>query len=224
MGEEAISRSWKLFKIMVKFMISKEMVVIGSPERIGMGTVPEVAIHILKRVTGIDDEGRGGKVPFELVEFGDEGIGEDEVVVDEFAIRATGAIGDAPAEGLERAGEDLADAAAVLEADFVGMDMVTEAAGLDDGEEAPADLGFFRLGELDRDDTGREGTVEQGPEAFADAGGIDDDVLGMPGFGQAFEFAEDGEVVFADPTVAGDDMIGGVAEGWRGWRGRSGRW
>ena len=96
------------------------------------------------------------------------------------------------------------------------MDMVTEAAGLDDGEEAPADLGFFLLGELDRDDTGGEGTIQQGPEAFADAGGIDDDVLGMPGFGKALELAEDGQMVFADPTVTGNDMIGGMAEGFEG--------
>ena len=101
------------------------------------------------------------KVPFEPVEFGNEGIGQDEIVVDELAIRATGAIGDAPAEGFGGAGEDLADAMAVLEADFVGMDMVTEAAGLDDGEEAPANLGFFLLGEFDRDDPGGEGMIEQ---------------------------------------------------------------
>ncbi len=197
---------------MIKFMISEEMIVVGIPERIGMGTVPHVAIHILKRVAGIDDEGRGGEVPFERVEFGGEGIGEDEVVVDELTIRATRAIGDAPTESLGRTGEDLRDAFAVLKADFIGVAMVTETAGLDDGEETPAKLGFFRLGEFDRDDTGREGTVEQGPEAFADAGGIDDDVLGLPGFGEAFELAKDGQVVFADPTVTGDDMVGGMAE------------
>ena len=75
---------------------------------------------------------------------------------------------------------------------------------------------FSVLGEFDRDDTGREGAVEHGPEAFAHAGGVDDDVLGMPGFGQGFDLAEDAEVVFADPTVAGNDMIGGALEGGEG--------
>ncbi len=146
------------------------------------------------------------------IEFGNKGIGEDEIVMDELAIRTTRAIGDTPTEGLERAGEDLVNAMAVLETDFVGMDMVTEATSLDDGEETPTDIGFFRLGELDRGDAGREGTVQESPEAFADAGGIDEDVLGMPGFGQALELAEDGKMVLANPTVAGDDMIGGMTK------------
>ena len=174
------------------------------------------AMHIEERVTTGNDESRGGKVPFEQVEFGGEGIGEDEVVVDELAIRATRAIRDTPAKGFGGTWENLANAAAVLEADFVSMGMVAEATDLDDGEEAPAKLGFFGLGEFDGDDTGREGTIQKGPEAFANAGGIDYDVLGMPGFGQVLEFAENGQVVFADPTVAGDDMIGGVTEGFEG--------
>ena len=95
-------------------------------------------------------------MPFELVELDREGIGQDEVVVDEPAIRAAGAIRDAPAQGLLRAGQDLANAVGVLQADFVGVDVVTEATGLDDGEEAPAELGFLLPGELDRDDPGRE--------------------------------------------------------------------
>ena len=103
-------------------------------------------VHIQERIRRLDDDGWERETPFELIQLGDEGIGEEEIVVDEFAIRATGAIRDAPAEGLERAGQDLADATGVLQADFVGMDMVTEAAGLDDGEEAPANLGFFRAG------------------------------------------------------------------------------
>jgi hypothetical protein len=182
---------------------------------IGVATA-EGVVHIGKRVTGTDDTILGGKVPFELVEFGDEGIGEDEVIVDEFALGATRALGDAPAEGLLRAGEDLVNATAVLKTDIVGVDMVAEAAGLDDGEEAPAYFGFLRLGELDGDDTGGEGTVEERPEAFAHTGGVDDDVLGVPGLGKAFEFAEYGKVTFADPTVAGDDVVGGAAEGLEG--------
>ncbi len=59
--------------------------------------------------------------------------------------------------------------------------MISEAAGFDDAEEAPADLALFLLGELDGDDAGGEGPVEHGPQAFADAGGIDHDVQWMPG-------------------------------------------
>ncbi len=155
-------------------------------------------------------------VPFELIELGGEGIGEDEVVVDEFTIGATRAIRDAPAEGLLRAGQDLTNAMAILEVDFIGMGMVAEAPGLDDGEETPADLGFFLLGKLDRDDAFRKGTVEQRPEAFANAGGVHDDVLRTPGRGEGFELAKDGQVVFADPTVAFEDMVGGTPEGLEG--------
>ena len=136
--------------------------------------------------------------------------------MDELAIRATRAIGDTPAQGLLRAGEDLADAAGILEVDLSGMNMVTEAAGLDDGKETPADLGLFRLGELDRDDTAGEGTVEHGPEAFPHAGGVDENVLGMPGTGEGLEATKDGEVVFANPTVTGNDMVGGALEGGEG--------
>ena len=179
--------------------------------------VTEVVIHILQGIMrGLEDNRGGGKVPFECVQPGNEGVGENEIIMEEFAIRATRAIGYTPAHGLERAGQDLTDAAGVLQADCVGVDMVTEAASLDDGKEAPADLGLFRLGELDRDDPGWEGPVEHGPEAFADTGGVDDDVLGMPGTGEGFEFTEDAEVVFADPTVTGDDMIGGALEGGEG--------
>ena len=133
--------------------------------------------------------------------------------MDELAIRATRAIRDAPAEGFEGAGQDLADTMGVLQADCIGVAVVTEAAGLDDGEETPAKLGFFGLGEFDRDDPAWEGTVEHGPEAFTHAGCVDDDVLGMPGFGEGFDLSTDSKVVFADPTVAGDDMIGGTLEG-----------
>ena len=66
------------------------------------------------------------------------------------------------------------------------MAMIVKAAGFDDGDEAPANLGFFLLGEFDRDDARRKLTVEQCPKTFPDAGGIHDDVRGMPGFGEVF--------------------------------------
>jgi hypothetical protein len=151
-------------------------------------------------------------MPFELIKPGDEGVGEDEVVVDERAIGAASAVGDAPAKGLAGAGENLVAAMSVLEVDRIGVAMVTEAAGLNDGEEAPADLGFFRPGELDGDDAGGIGAVEHAPETLADAGGINDDVLGMPGVVEILELAQDGGVVLAEPTEAGNHMIGGMPE------------
>jgi hypothetical protein len=169
-------------------------------------------IHIQERITGRDDERGGGNVPFELIELGDEGIGKDEVIVNELTIGAARAIGYAPAEDLAGAGEDLGNGLTVLEANFIGVNMVAETAGLDDGEKAPANFGLLGLGELDRNDAGREGTVEQGPEAFTDASGVNDNILRMPGRGQAFELAKYGKVIFADPTVAVNDMVGGMAE------------
>ena len=125
--------------------------------------------------------------------------------MEEVAVRATSAIGDAPTKGLAGSGEDLVDAMGVLEVDLIGVAMVTEAAGLDDGENCQPISDFSCWVNL----TGmtREGKVlvEHAPEAFADAGGVDDDVLRTPGVGEAFELAKDGEVALADPTVAGDD-------------------
>jgi hypothetical protein len=74
-----------------------------------------------------------------------------------------GHIGDTSAEGLGGAGEDLGNTMTVLEADIIGMTMVAEAACLNNGEEAPADLGFFLPGKFDRDEAGGVGTVEQRP-------------------------------------------------------------
>jgi len=82
-------------------------------------------------------------MPFQLVEDGGEGVGEDVVVVEQFAIRATGAIGDTPAQVFSGAGEHLADATAILQPNFLRGFSIHEAAGFDDGEKTPADLGFF---------------------------------------------------------------------------------
>ena len=84
------------------------------------------------------------------------------------------------------------------------------------GEEAVADVGFDGGGEFDGDDLAGEGFVEQGPETFANAGGIDDDVAGKPIFGEVFELPEDGEVVLPGPFKAVDDAVGWVVEGFDG--------
>ena len=57
--------------------------------------------------------------PLETIEDGDEGIGEDEVIVDEGAIRGADTIGDAPTQGLARTGKNLRDAVTVLKTDNV---------------------------------------------------------------------------------------------------------
>ncbi len=163
-------------------------------------------------------------MPLLAVEDGGEGIGEDVVVVDEFAIRTAGAVGDTPTEGLGRTGEDLADAVAVLYANFVRGIGIIETPGFDDGKELPADLGFFLGGEFDRDDTGGEGTVEQRPEPFADTGGIDDDVLGRPLGCQILDLTEDRQVILPGPGVTGKDAVGRVTELGEGGEVESRRW
>jgi len=173
----------------------------------------EVAVHTFQRVHGSHEYWFGMDNPFKTVEDGGEGIGEDMVIVDEFAIGTARTIGDTPAESFGGTGEDLADAMAVLEADFVGGGGVTETAGFNDGDKAPADLGFFLGGEFDRDDPGWEGTVEQSPEAFANAGGIDDNLLGRPLLRKILNIAEYEEVIFAGPGMTGENVVGGAVEG-----------
>ncbi len=41
-------------------------------------------------------------------------------------------------------------------------------------------------------------------------------MLGAPGLVEAFDLAEDGDVVLADPGMAGDDVVGGALEGGEG--------
>jgi len=136
--------------------------------------------------------------------------------MDEGAIGAAGTVGNTPAKVFTRTGEDLADATAVLETNFVGGGRVNETASFDDGEEAPADLRFLLGGEFNGDDAGRESVIEQRPEAFAHTGGIDDDMLRGPLFLQVLDPAENGEVIFTGPGMTGKDAVGGIAEGFEG--------
>ena len=59
--------------------------------------------------------------PGEFVQDGDEGVGEDEIVVDELAVGIARAVGAAPTQSFLRAGEDLELAFGVLDADGVGV-------------------------------------------------------------------------------------------------------
>jgi len=155
-------------------------------------------------------------IPFQAVEDGGEGVSEDVIIMDEGTIGATRAVGDPPAKVLGGAGEDLADTTAILEADFVGRVWINEPTGFNDGEEAPADLGFFLGGEFNGDHQSRECMIEQRPEAFAHAGGVDDNVLRRPLLRKVLYIAEDGEVVFAGPGMTGEDAVGGMVKGFEG--------
>lgn len=86
---------------------------------IAVDEVEEVGvIDILFIGFAIDDEGGGGEAPIEVIELGDESVGEDEIVVDECALRVAGADGDTPAQGLAGTGQDLGLAGSVLGFDF----------------------------------------------------------------------------------------------------------
>ena len=76
-----------------------EVVGIVTAEEMIIVSVAEISFHGGQGIFARDDEAREGKMPFELVQFGAEGIGEDEVIVNELTIGATGAIRDAPAQG-----------------------------------------------------------------------------------------------------------------------------
>ena len=140
--------------------------------------------HVVERVAGADDEGGRGDGPSEAIEDGGERVGDGDVVVDEEAVGVAAAIGDAPAHGLARADEDLGFAGGVLAVGLGGGRTIAEAAGVDDGEEAVAQLALDRLRELDRDDARGKLAVEHGPKALADTSRVDDDVLRPPGLGE----------------------------------------
>ena len=134
--------------------------------------------------------------------------------MDQFAIGTTGAIGDTPAKSFQGTREDLADAIPVLKANhsFRRWSGINETTGFDDGEKPPADLGFFLGSKFNRDDTSGKGTVEQSPETFAHAGGIDDDVLGRTLLGEVLDLTKYGEVVLTGPGMTSEDAVGGMVE------------
>jgi len=174
--------------------------------------VPEIEAEASYGI-GIDDDGGGMEAPIKGVKLGDERVGEEEVVMYESAIGISFALGDTPTQGLGGTGQDFGLAGAVLDFDLGGGRTITEAPGVDDGKEAVADLALGGGGELDGDDFAGEGFVEQSPETFTHAGGVHDNVEGVPGFGEGFELTKDGEVVLAGPFNPVKDAVGGVIEG-----------
>jgi hypothetical protein len=129
-----------------------------------------------------------------LIERGAERCGYEQVVV---AVGDQAVVGErfpyAPFEGAVGAFADFALAGADLVPElacvgFVIANVVSVAAGFDDAEEVPAEIALEPSGELDGDDfagliavvEGAEGFGEEGGEAGADAGGVDDDPDGVP--------------------------------------------
>jgi len=165
-----------------------------------------------QRVEAFNEDGFGADTPFQVIQDGSEGIRENVVIVDEFAIGTTRPIGDPPTEGFGGTREDLTDAMAVLEADLIGGMGVMETTAFDNREIAPTDLRFLLGGKFDRGDAGGEGTVEQSPETFAHAGRVDDDVLGRPLLGEVLDLTKNRGMILAGPGMAGEDAVGGMVE------------
>jgi len=95
-------------------------------------------------------------------------------------------------------------------------DAITETSGVDDGEEAIAQLALYGLREFYGDDTRGKGFVEHGPQSFADSGSVHDDMLRHPELRKGFYFAEDGDVVQTCPLLEANGTIGGSLEGLEG--------
>ena len=86
---------------------------VNEVEQVGIG---KVRIH---GVT-VNDEGGGGEAPIKFVKLGDEGVGEDVIIVDEGTFGITGSLGDSPTEGFAGTGQDFGLASSVLGFDLFG--------------------------------------------------------------------------------------------------------
>jgi hypothetical protein len=169
--------------------------------------------------------------PFKRVEGSDKGICEQNIIMDKLTIGTTGAVRDTPAEGFGGTREDFGTAGSVLKADkvrggnrtrrkrimkrtiiFPLNRNITEATGINDGEEFPAKLGFHQPVELDRDDPTRKRFVQHCPQALTHAGGIHDDILGTPTFGKSLQLTKEGEMVETNPLQTVKDAVGGGLE------------
>ena len=154
--------------------------------------------------------------PFEFVKDGCEGIGNGDVVVNEEPVLIAAAFGDSPTHNLRWASENLGFTGCILTVSFLAGNAITEAASINDGKEAIAEFTFHRLREFYGNDTRGEGFVEHGPQTFADASGVDDDVLRIPGFGKGLYFAEDGDVILTRPLLEVYGTVGRGLEGLQG--------
>jgi len=87
--------------------------------------------------------------------------------------------------------------------------MVLESSSLNHGEEVPTEFGFGGGVEKKRNHFGWVGFIEERGEARADTGGIDDDVTGIPEFGEGFELGVEGGMAGAGPEFAVADQVSG---------------
>jgi hypothetical protein len=85
----------------------------------GMNQSSEIPSHVEEWISGLDRAGLGIKRPIQAIQFGDEGIGKEIVIVDALAVHSAGALWDAPAQNLAGSGQDLGLAGVVLGADLV---------------------------------------------------------------------------------------------------------
>ena len=125
-----------------------------------------IAIHLQKRIGGIDNNGVGVEGPIEAVEDGGEGIGNGDVVVDEETVLIAATLGHTPTHDLRGTGEDLGLTGGVLAIRRFGGNTILETTSVDDGEKAITQLTLDGLREFNRDDFGRTGFIEHGPQAF----------------------------------------------------------
>ena len=94
--------------------------------------------------------------------------------------------------------------------------MILEAMGFDEGEEGPAEVGFGARGKDEGDDQavgGGPGLGEEAGEAGAKAGGIYDEVAGLPVVTKTAEDLIEIGVGNALPAIAGDDAVEGERRG-----------
>jgi len=154
----------------------------------------------------------GGDDPLKAVENGYEGIGHEMVVVDQLTGGIADTFRDTPTEGLGRTGEDLSLTGTILGLDTGVRGKITEATGFDDGDKAVADIALDGRGVLNGVDLTGPRTLEHGPETFANAGGIDDEVEGRPLLGKGLELSKYGEMVDPGPGMTLDDAVGGGLE------------
>lgn len=128
---------------------------------------------------------------------------------------------DAPGEGLVGTEEvgDGGKLAPEVEVAWIGVrgSVVLKAMGFNDGQEGPAEVGFGASceGEGDDETFRREPDFgEEAGEAGAEAGGVDDEVAGVPFVTQVAEDGIQRGVGDALPAEAGDDAVEG--ERWGG--------
>ena len=97
-----------------RMMLARLIIVVDEVEEVGV---------IQAGVEGVTVDNEGGRrdAPIEVVKLGDEGVGEDEVVVDEGTFGVAGAFRDTPTQGFVGTWQDFGLTGSVLGFDLWGM-------------------------------------------------------------------------------------------------------